>query len=105
MCGRWDDPEKTVTLLDELEGLGFDDDAFWRVHHSREKGRHETIKRHRAYCNEHKSFRRCGSNSLVQERLATVLKSFKTWRGAGHPNFANLAEDAFSKQRHPECSG
>ncbi|MGD0799529.1 MAG: hypothetical protein ABR910_17580 [Acidobacteriaceae bacterium] len=104
MCGKWDSPEETIKLLDELKVLGLDDHAFSLVHHWREKGKRATIEGHRVYCTERKSFRKCGSNSLVQERLDAVLTSFKAWRGELHPSFATLAEDAYSKHRHPECS-
>jgi hypothetical protein len=104
MCAKWDSPEKTIEILDELEGLRFDDNAFWRLHHFRERGRHATIKSHRSHCAKVKSFRGCGNNSLVQQRLDAVLRCYKAWRGAGRPNFATLAENAYRKHPHPECS-
>ena len=33
------DPKQTLALLDELERLGFMDEAFWRLHHFRGKKR------------------------------------------------------------------
>ena len=33
------DPKQTLALLDELELLGFMDEAFWRLHHFRGKKR------------------------------------------------------------------
>jgi len=37
MSAKWDKPEETLKLLDELEKFGFNDDAFWRLHHWRER--------------------------------------------------------------------
>jgi hypothetical protein len=92
MSAKWDKPEETLKLLDELEKFGFNDDAFWRLHHWREKKdrRRATIKAHRAYCEKHEVFR-TGENPLVQERLQKVLSDYKS-----QPSYFNhLAEEAY----------
>jgi hypothetical protein len=50
------DPKETIRLLDELEKLGFTDEAFRLLDHFRLVDRDATIRRHRAYCDAHDSF-------------------------------------------------
>jgi len=50
------DLKETIRLLDELQGLGFTDDAFSLLHHFRLVGRKATINRHRKYCEGHETF-------------------------------------------------
>jgi hypothetical protein len=72
-------PKQTVAYLDELKTLGFTDEAFWRVHHFREKGEKESINGHRSYCLVRDSFQDGGTNELVQIRLEIVLNCFKQY--------------------------
>jgi uracil-DNA glycosylase len=89
------DPKRTLALLDELQKLGFNDEAFWRLHHFRREGRRATIAPHRAYCEKISAFRPDGTNERVQRRLAFVLK---TYREPGNTkNFIMLADAAFDK--------
>jgi hypothetical protein len=89
----------TVKLLNELEMLGFNDEAFWRLHHRRLSGHKDTINAHRKYCLSLKtgSFIPGEDNALVTERLVYVLEIY---RAAELPNgnagaFIALAEAAF----------
>jgi len=88
------DPKETVLLLDELERLGFTDQAFHVLHHFRSD---ETLSRHRAYCEVHDSFRTDGNNELVQKRLRMVLAAYKAggFRSGKPEVFVALAEAAF----------
>jgi hypothetical protein len=73
------DPKQTIAYLDELEELGFTNEAFWRLHHFRDKGRHDTIQSHRRYCEKTESFHEDETNERVQIRLEIVLKHFKQY--------------------------
>jgi|SRR5580692_5738565 hypothetical protein len=72
-------PKQTVAYLYELQTLGFTDEAFWRIHHFREKGKKESINGHRSYCQLTDSFLDEGTNERVQIRLEIVLKYFKEY--------------------------
>lgn len=94
---------RTLHLLDELTAKGFDDSAFWRLHHFRLRKAHETIASHRAYCKKiaHNSdhFQDGSENTLVQRRLAWVLAKYDK---SGKPNgdtayFCELADAAFKR--------
>jgi uracil-DNA glycosylase len=88
------DPKRTLPLLDELQKLGFDDEAFWRLHHFRHRKR-ETIARFRAYCEKSSAFLPDGANERVHRRLAFVLE---TYRQPGNTkNLIMLADAAFDK--------
>ena len=69
-------PSITIILLDELESLGFDNTAFSALHHFREKGRRETIKSHRKYCENTRQFKENDNNLQVQRRLRLVLNAY-----------------------------
>jgi hypothetical protein len=69
------DPKRTLELLNELEELGLNDEAFWRLHHFRPQKR-ETIAGFRAYCEKTSTFRPGGTNERVHQRLALVLKTY-----------------------------
>src|SRR5260370_15530232 len=69
------DPKRTLALLDELQKLGFNDEAFWRLHHFRHRKR-ETIARFPAYCEKTSAFLPDGANERVHRRLAFVLKTY-----------------------------
>ena len=105
--------QETLILLEDLENLGFSDDAFWRLHHKREptavraEPLRETIKNFRRYCEQLKTdaFEFDGENERVHKRLAFVLKIY---RGIGFAKnqsnvFVALAEASFevipTKQR------
>jgi hypothetical protein len=73
----YSDPSRTLAFLQELESLGFRDDAFAVLHHFKEP---ETIANHRRYCEmlvEETSTFRTNSNRLVQRRLEMVLAMYK----------------------------
>lgn len=93
-----EDPQGTLELLDKLVGLGFDDEAFWRVHHWREKGDRETIRHHADYCRGRSSFR-TEANPLVQRRLRLVLDAYrKGGFSSRRPEvFTYLAEAAYAE--------
>lgn len=100
-------PRQTIAYLDELQTLGFTDEAFSRLHHFREKGEKHPINTHRVYCEGKDSFHDGRNNERVQIRLEVVLKYFKeyfsgdpaTWVRAGRGNveetFIRLAEAAY----------
>jgi len=50
-------PKDTLMLLDRLESLGFDDNAFSVLHHFREQGREAKIAGHRSHCEKTGSFK------------------------------------------------
>ena len=96
---RWT-PKRTLELLDELNELGFNDEAFWRLHHFRHRKK-ETIASFRSYCEKlcekNSAFMPAGTNERVHERLALVLK---TYRERGLPPgqtkvLIDLADTAF----------
>ena len=90
--------EVTVTLglLDELQRLGFNDDAFWRLHHFRRVGRPDSIARHRNYCMGLKRgvFNPGSENERVALRLSFVLD---TYRRSGLPSGETSAFIAFAE--------
>ena len=73
------DPKQTIAYLDELEALGFTNEAFWRLHHFRDKDRKDTIQSHRRYCEKTESFHEDETNERVQIRLEIVLEYFKRY--------------------------
>lgn len=75
---RYTDPRRALRLLDELESIGFTDQAFAVVHHF---GSKEKIQSFRNYCETRpKAFQEGGTNSDVVRRLEAVLRML--W-GAG----------------------
>lgn len=94
-------PQRTPEILDHLQSLGFNDEAFWRLHHFRLKGDRDTIQAHREYLEKQiakgASLRDGDSNEEVQRRLALVLAAYEKGGFASHnPDvFAWLAEAAF----------
>jgi len=91
------DTMQTLKLLDNLCELGFNDEAFWRLHHFRRRNKNETIASFRGRCKHTLAFRPAGTNASVHERLYFVLK---TYRERGLPPgqtkvFIDLAETAF----------
>jgi hypothetical protein len=58
-------PTRSVWLLNELERLGFTDDAFGVLHHFEK----DTIQAHRSYCARVETFQPDGTNERVQLRL------------------------------------
>ena len=92
-------PSKTVELLDELKGLGFDDTSFWRVHHFREKGECESIRSHRDHCKAVKSFQAHGTNALVQRRLRLIRDAYRKggFSSGRSEVFQWLAEAAYAE--------
>jgi hypothetical protein len=65
--------QSALQLLDELEVLGFNDNAFSRLHHD-----HDTITPFRNYCiNKIQEFTPDGTNHNVQRRLQLVLNAYR----------------------------
>jgi hypothetical protein len=98
------DPNTTILLLDKLEELGFNNDAFAALHHFKEKGRADTIAEHRAYCIETDSFQDGSANARVQQRLKLVLAAYQLggFQSSRAEVFRCLAEAAYSeiKSKH-----
>ncbi len=67
-------PRRTIELLDQLEKLGFADDAFARLHHRILHGESETIRNMCNYCRGIRSYVRVGNNARVRMRLEFVLE-------------------------------
>ncbi len=93
------DPKITVELLDELEDLGFNNDAFAALYHFKEKGRADTIAEHRVYCIEQEIFPNESLNARVQQRLSLVLNAYKLggFKSRKAEVFRCLAEAAHSE--------
>ena len=93
------DPKATVLLLDKLEELGFNNDAFSALYHFKERGRADTIAEHRAYCIETDSFQDGSVNARVQQRLKLVLSAYQLGGfQSGKPEvFRCLAEAAYKE--------
>jgi hypothetical protein len=90
-------PNKAVDLLSQLEVLGFDNQAFWRLHHRRLNGQKDTIDAFRNYCRKIEGFKPGENNELVVKRLGFVLDCY---RAADLPPgnagaFVALAEASF----------
>jgi len=102
--------QHSLDLLNELEGLGFSDEAFWRLHHFRLRGDKDTIQLHRDYLTKQlavgAALRDNDSNEEVQRRMQLVLDWFK--RGAFSSDaagvFAGLSEVAFELVPHRRSS-
>jgi len=89
-------PKQTIEYLDELQKLGFTNEAFCLLHHFRENGIRETINSHRSYCEKTGSFDRDdGSNQRVQERLKIVLKYYRDYHAGNPAMFTQLADAAY----------
>lgn len=101
--------KRSLELLDELEKLGFNDEAYWRIHHFRVKDgkqKKDTIKAHRKHLHD----RAAGNDQLtvtrtnmqVQQRLAWILE---TYVAEGQPagnqtRFVELAEKAWNDNQY-----
>jgi transcriptional regulator with XRE-family HTH domain len=88
-------PKRTLELLDELQKLGFTNEAFWRLHHLREKEKRDTINAHYSYCEKTNSFRDDGNSERVQTRLEIVLKYYKAYHHGTPEAFTRLADAAY----------
>jgi hypothetical protein len=91
------DPKHSLALLDELEALGFDDEAFGRLHHYRAKERMARIQAHREYCARIEAFHEDGENERVQRRLERVLRAYRAggFESRSAPIFVALADAAY----------
>ena len=89
------DPQQTIAYVDELQQLGFTNEAFWRTHHFRDKDKRATIKAHVAYCEKTGSFREGDNNARVQERLALLLKYYKAYHSGNPEVLSDLADAAY----------
>jgi hypothetical protein len=88
-------PKQTLACLDELQQLGFTDEAFWRVHHFREKERRETINGFRSYCEKTDLFHDDGNNERVHKRLEMILTHYKAYHSGNRVMFTRLADAAY----------
>ena len=93
------DPKTTILLLERLQELGFNNDAFAALHHFKEKGRADTIAEHRAYCEKADSFEEGSADARVQQRLKLVLAAYQLggFQSGRTEVFRNLAEAAYSE--------
>ncbi len=66
------DPHRSLRLLQRLRELGFTDDDFARLHHSRDR-RRATIRAHLRYCLVTTRFRTGGNNARLQQKLEQEL--------------------------------
>ena len=95
--------KQTIAYLEQLQMLGFTNEAFGQIHHFREKGRKETIQGHRAYCEKMKTdyFDDDQNNERVQIRLEMILRCFKKYHQKASANkdidklFVHLADAAY----------
>jgi hypothetical protein len=87
------DPKRTIELLNKLGRLGFNDQAFERLHHM---GLGETIARHRDYCERTHRFLLDSNNARTQERLELVLDAYRCagFKSGKHEVFVALAKAA-----------
>ncbi|HWH83286.1 MAG TPA: hypothetical protein VNU71_13735 [Burkholderiaceae bacterium] len=96
------DPAQTLRLLNELEGLGFADEAFATLHHFTKP---ERIANHRRYCealvDEQATFQ-TSTNKLVQRRLVMVLAMYRAGQFASNDPgvFVCLAQAALLEVPH-----
>lgn len=90
-------PKKSLELLRALTELGFTDEAFTQLHHSRLKNQKALISAHRHYCEKIESFQGDGQNERVQRRLELVLTAYRAggFRSSDPRVFAALADAAF----------
>lgn len=89
-------PKQTIAYLDELQALGFTDEAFSKIHHFREKREDHSINTHRSYCEKTDSFQDGGNNERVQIRLEIVLNYFKAYHAGNPAMFIRLADAAYA---------
>jgi hypothetical protein len=89
-----DSPRQTLALLDELQALGFPDDAFSRLHHFWPK--RERPASFRAYCRKTATFAPFSRNRTVHRRLAFVLQVYRerTLAPGNAQLFIDLAAEA-----------
>lgn len=85
--------QTTIRLLEDLQGLGFDDRAFQRLHHYyvRPWKPADTIQKHLDYLRKNSIRNVRGSNARVQERLRFVLEARN---GDAQASFFDLAVKA-----------
>lgn len=94
------DPKEALRLLDELEALGFDDQAFALLGHLRDAGRSDTIAAYRQYCRDLKGrFESGGVNEAVQKRLKMVLAAYRRggFQSGRDEVFRHLAQAAWEE--------
>jgi hypothetical protein len=92
-------PDRTLELLDRLQALGFPDQAFAHLHHSRARGWRGLISAHRRYCARVGEFQADGDNHRVERRLELVLNAYEHG-GFGSRRaevFVALADAAFAE--------
>jgi hypothetical protein len=102
MQTTFQDPSRTLQLLDELGQAGFTDEAFAVVHHHKPP---MTIADHRAYCTmlaEDGDYFKLNSNMLVQKRLDMILTMYRSagFSSGASPVFYHLAQASLSEVPH-----
>ena len=99
-------PQRTLDILEELQSLGFNDEAFWRLHHFRLKNRKDTIQQHADYVRKQTTLRDNDSNEEVQRRLELVLKAYRLggFSSGRQAVFAELADAAFYEIPPGRCA-
>ncbi len=102
MATTFQDPIRTLQILDALEQAGFSDEAFAIIHHHQPA---MTIAAHRAYCAmlaESGEEFKLNNNMLVQKRLDMILTMYRSAgfsSGAGSV-FVHLAQASISEVPH-----
>lgn len=98
--------QRTLDLLNELQGLGFSDEAFAELHHFQLSGKNASIEAHRAYlqkaAKEKGQKRVVRTNQKVQQRLALVLAGYESdlFKEPVHDLFIGLARAAWVQIPH-----
>ncbi len=69
---KYDDPKRTVQLLDQLEAVGLTDEILKSIHHLQG----ETIHSHRDHCFKLKTLFSAQTNMDVQKRLLFIFDSY-----------------------------
>jgi hypothetical protein len=88
--------KSTPEYLDKFVALGLTNDAFWRIHHYRLRGRRDTIRAHRQWTAAHPS-RANSTNELVRQRLEFMDRVIEATglQSISHDVWIALAEAAW----------
>jgi hypothetical protein len=92
-----------LTLLDELEGFGFDDRVFAKLH---QFGKNGHINAFRSNAEKVGSFKPLGCNQLLQDRLALILEACRKGalkQGRTLDDLAYEAKRVIPRSRYSEC--
>ena len=90
-------PQQTIAHVDELERLGFTDEAFSRLHHFRDGPHPENIfNGHDFYCEKTTSFRKESNNVRVCKRLGFLLEYYRPYHAGESESFPRLADAVYT---------